>query len=38
MLATLPNKTLNKKLHNSLLIPLAKVTPAMVQRNKLTSD
>lgn len=38
MLATLPNKTRNKKLHNTLLIPLTKVTPARVQRNKLTSD
>lgn len=38
MLATLPNKTRNKKLHNTLLIPLTKVTPARLQRNKLTSD
>lgn len=38
MLATLPNKTRDKKLHNTLLIPLTKVTPARVQRNKLTSD
>lgn len=38
MLATLPNKTRNKKLHNTLLIPLTKVTPARVRRNKLTSD
>lgn len=38
MLATLPNKTRNKKLHNTPLIPLTKVTPARVQRNKLTSD
>lgn len=38
MLATLHNKTRNKKLHNTLLIPLTKVMPARVQRNKLTSD
>lgn len=38
MLATLPNKTRNKKLHNTPLIPLTKVTPARVRRHKLTSD
>lgn len=38
MLATLPNKTRNKKLHNTLLIALTKVTPARLPRNKLTSD
>lgn len=38
MLATLPNKTRNKKLHNTLLIALTKVTPARLPHNKLTSD
>lgn len=31
MLATLLDKTRDKKLHNTLLIPLTKVTPARVQ-------
>lgn len=38
MLATLPNKTRNKKLHSSLPTALTKVTPARLQHNKLTSD
>lgn len=38
MLATLPNKTRNKKLHSTLPTALTKVTPARLQHNKLTSD